>query len=45
MFLERLNSCKQYVQVKLHNGSQREILLEKNVTIERLKGVARSVSC
>ena len=36
-FIKELKSVMEYVQDKLRNGSQKEILLEKNEMIERLK--------
>ena len=44
MFLTLLESCEQYVQDKLHNGSQQEILLEKNEMMERLRAVSQQLT-
>ena len=44
MFLTLLESCEQYVQDKLRNGSQQEILLEKNEMLERLGTVSQQLT-
>ena len=44
MFLTLLKSCEQYVQDKLRNGSQQEILLEKNEMMERLRAVSQQLT-
>ena len=43
-FLTLLESCEQYVQDKLRNGSQQEILLEKNEMMERLRAVSQQLT-
>ena len=44
MFYTQLKSCEQYVQDKLRNGSQQEILLEKNEMMERLRAVSQQLT-
>ena len=44
MFYTQLKSCEQYVQDKLRNGSQQEILLEKNEMMERLRTVSQQLT-
>ena len=44
MFRTLLESCEQYVQDKLRNGSQQEILLEKNEMMERLRAVSQQLT-
>ena len=44
MLSKLLKSCEQYVQDKLRNGSQQEILLEKNEMMERLRAVSQQLT-
>ena len=41
MLLTQFKPCQEYVEDKVRNGSRREILLEKNEMIERLKAVSQ----
>ena len=43
-YLSDLSDCEQYVSDKLHNGSQQEIVLEKNDLIKRLEEASHVVS-
>ena len=44
IFLTLLKSCEQHVQDKLCNGSQQEILLEKNEMMENLRAVSQQLT-
>ena len=43
-FLTLLESCEKYIHDKLRNGSQQEILLEKNEMMERLRAFSQQLT-
>ena len=44
ILLSQLRSCERYVQDKLNNGSQQEILQEKNEMMERFRAVSQQLT-
>ena len=41
MLLTQFKSCQEYVEDKVHNGSQQEIMSEKNEMIERMRAASQ----